>query len=61
MSAPLKLCPWCGKSLADHESVGVPGINAGMWVCEHAPHDHLAAAGPITAWPLGGGKWQVRS
>lgn len=60
MSAPVRLCPYCGERWNDHETVTIGGMVAAR-VCNKAPKDHLQACQPIYAWPLGGGKWQVRT
>lgn len=55
MSAPLVICPACGKAKDDHETVG------GAVICAVVGRQALIVRRWPSIWPLGGGKWEVRA
>jgi hypothetical protein len=58
MSAPLRLCVVCGGPERDHDTSVYFGMR--VILCEKAGEDQFIVREAPTAWPLGGGKWQVK-
>ena len=62
MSAPLKLCGLCGNPVKDHKTFAVKVHDAPIRLCDAVdPKVGGMIVRDVEAWPLGGGKWQVRS